>query len=146
MWGLRKEAAQPQQQQQVQAKKRILIIDDETGITRLMKENLEDAGPYDVMVENQAVRALDTARRFQPDLILLDVMMPDRTGGEVASEIERDPALKHVPISFITAAVRRAELGSEEGVIGGRAFLAKPIKLSALINHIERRLKTTATR
>jgi CheY-like chemotaxis protein len=70
---------------------RILVVDDEPGVTRSLKINLESAGSFDVTIENRAVNALKTARRIRPDLILLDVMMPEIDGGEVASRVEADP-------------------------------------------------------
>ena len=62
-------------------KKRILLVDDEPSITRLLKLNLEQTGDYEVATENVSKAALATAEEFRPDLILLDVMMPDLDGG-----------------------------------------------------------------
>jgi len=119
------------------AKKRIFIIDDEPSITRTMKVNLERTGAYTVGTENHALHALTAAREFQPDLILLDVMMPEIGGDEVAAQIQSDPALQHVPIVFLTAIVSTKETGGEYLVSGGQTFVAKPVNLSSLINCIE---------
>jgi CheY-like chemotaxis protein len=119
------------------AKKRILIIDDEPSITRTMKVNLERTGAYTVGTENRAPHALAAAREFQPDLILLDVMMPEISGDEVAAEIQSDPALQHVPIVFLTAIVSPKETGGQYLESGGQTFVAKPVSLDALINCIE---------
>jgi CheY-like chemotaxis protein len=119
------------------AKKRILIIDDEPSITRTMKVNLERTGVYTVGTENHAPHALAAAREFQPDLILLDVMMPETSGDEVAAEIQSDPALQHVPIVFLTAIVSPKETGGQYLESGGQTFVAKPVSLDALINCIE---------
>ena len=80
--------------------KRILVIDDEPSITRTMKVNLERSGAYSVCTENHADRALETARRFQPDLIFLDVMMPEIDGGHLAAQIGSDRSFKGVPVSL----------------------------------------------
>ena len=67
------------------AKKRILIVDDEGSITRLLKLNLEQTGDYEVATENVSKAALAAAEAFRPDLMLLDVMMPGLDGGALAS-------------------------------------------------------------
>ena len=122
-------------------KKRVLVIDDEPSITRTMKVNLERTGVYTVGTENHAPHALAAARQFQPDLIFLDVMMPDMDGGEVAGEIQSDPALRHVPIVFLTAIVSKNETGGEYLESGGQTFIAKPVSLDALIKCIEENTK-----
>jgi DNA-binding response OmpR family regulator len=119
------------------AKKRILVIDDEASITRTMKVNLERTGAYTVRTENHGRQGLTAAREFKPDLILLDVMMPDMEGGDVATEIQSDPALKHVPIVFLTAIVTKEEAGGDGREIGGHFFIAKPVNLETLIKCIE---------
>jgi CheY-like chemotaxis protein len=118
-------------------RKRILVVDDEASITRTMKVNLERTGAYTVGTENQAAHALAAAREFKPDLILLDVMMPEKDGGEVAAEIQADPDLQHVPIVFLTAIVSKKETGGEPLDSGGQTFIAKPADLHSLIQCIE---------
>src|SRR6202163_3259249 len=114
-------------------KKRILLIDDEASNTRPMKVNLGRTGRYEVQTENNALHALETARQFKPDLIFLDVMMPELDGGQVAGQIEADPELKNVPIIFLTAIVTRNETGAKGVVKAGRKFIAKPLNLEALV-------------
>ena len=120
--------------------KRLLLVDDEEPFTRLVKLNLEQTGRYTVRIENDGAKALATAREFAPDLILLDVIMPDADGGEVAALIKADAALKTVPIIFLTAAVSQKELDGPSGMIGGRMFIAKPVNKRALIELIDRQL------
>jgi DNA-binding response OmpR family regulator len=120
-------------------KMKVLIVDDEISYTRLMKANLEASGHYEVRTENKARLAYQAATEFQPDIILMDVMMPDGNGGDVAAQVERDPKLGKTPITFITAAVRREELGGS-GSIGGREFIAKPVRMGELIAHIEKQV------
>lgn len=123
------------------AKKRILIIDDEPSITRTMKVNLERTGAYTVGTENHAQHALATAREFQPDLILLDVMMPDVSGDEVAAELRSDLGLQDVPVVFLTAIVSPKETGGQYLESGGQTFVAKPVTLDVLVKCIEEHIQ-----
>ena len=117
--------------------KRILVVDDEPSIIRTMKVNLERSGAYSVCAENQAGRALETARRFRPDLIFLDVMMPGFDGGHLAAQIGSDRALRSVPVIFLTAIVSEKETTANGKMIAGHFFLAKPASLAALTQCIE---------
>jgi DNA-binding response OmpR family regulator len=114
-------------------KRKILIIDDEVSFTRMVKMNLEKTGTFDVRVENRAAAALPAAREFRPDLVLLDVIMPNMDGGDVAKQIKRDRNLKTTPIVFLTATVSKREAGEGGLNSGGELFLAKPVSVEALI-------------
>ena len=122
------------------SKKRILVVDDEKSITRLLKLNLERTGRYEVHEENSGAGALEAAQQFKPDLILLDVMMPDMDGGDVAAGVKQDPNLRKTPVVFLTAAVKKEELGAPDGKIGGRTYIAKPLDVKGVIAVIERTL------
>ena len=113
-------------------KKRILVIDDEASFTRLLKLNLEYNGHYVVKEENVGTRGVATIKEFKPDLILLDVMMPGIDGGQIAQRLQGDAALKHIPIIFLTAAVKKTEVGTGGGQIGGFPYLAKPVDMDEL--------------
>ncbi len=118
-------------------KKRILVVDDEPPTTRLIRLNLEQTGRYEVREENESIRAIGTAQEFRPDLILLDVIMPNLDGGDVVARLKTDPKLKHVPVVFLTATVRKTEVDTHGGIIGGFPFLAKPATAQELIACIE---------
>jgi CheY-like chemotaxis protein len=120
------------------SKKRILVIDDEPSITRLLKLNLEQTDLYEVREENNSTRAVAAAREFKPDLVISDVMMPEVGGGEIAAQLREDPALRRVPVIFLTAAVRKEELGGPEAVIAGRLYIAKPLDVKSLLTAIQR--------
>lgn len=123
--------------------RRILIVDNDKNTTRLVKILLEKTGRYVVFEENDSTRARQTARNFRPDLIFLDVVMPDRDGGEIASEIRADPELQYTPIIFLTALVTRAEANT--GLhIDEHPFLAKPIDIQELIKAIEAHMPARA--
>jgi CheY-like chemotaxis protein len=121
-------------------KKRILVIDDEASITRLLKLNLEETGQYNVRAENEAKAALTAAEQFQPDAILLDVLMPDLDGGELASRLQASPKLKGVPIVFLTAAATKKEVYARGGKVGGLPFLAKPVDLNEVLACLKEQL------
>ncbi len=117
--------------------KRILIVDDEDGFTRLVRMTLESTGRYEVREENDGIQALASALEFRPDLIFLDVVMPDVDGGDVAAQLRRAPRLQNVPIVFLTAIVSQSETG---GMIGGFPFLSKPVSLDSMSRCIETQL------
>lgn len=83
--------------------KKILVIDDDENITEIVKAGLEGNGEYQVMVENKGTRGLYTARKLQPDLILLDIMMPDADGLEVLKSLKRDDETISIPVVMLTA-------------------------------------------
>lgn len=118
-------------------KHRILIVDDEHAITRMVKLNLESTGRYEVRGENSSVNALAVAREFRPDLVLLDVIMPGADGGEIAARMKNDAVLRQVPIVFLTATVSPKEAGKGGLISAGRKFLAKPVSLATLVACIE---------
>jgi CheY-like chemotaxis protein len=119
--------------------KRILLIDDEPHLTAMVRQALEATGLYLIKEENNSLRALHAARHFQPDLILLDVVMPDLDGRYVAQEIHADPALQDVPIVFVTNLAAAGEIGSV-GFFDGYTFLAKPFRISDLVSCVKEML------
>jgi len=121
--------------------KRIFVVDDEPSITRNLKLNLESSGDYDVFAENRATNALAAARIFRPDLILLDVMMPDMDGGEVAARLRADPLFRDTPIVFLTAIVSNEETDGHEMLSGAETFLAKPVDIGELKKTVEEHIR-----
>jgi len=119
-------------------KKRILVVDDEVALTRIIKLNLERTGNYEVRTENMGSMAVPAAKEFKPDLIFLDVMMPDMGGEDVVALFKEDPVLSNIALIFLTAIVTKEETQSVETDIGGNLFLAKPVKTEELIATIER--------
>jgi len=121
-------------------KKRILLIDDEVGFTRLLKLNLEQRPDYEVRVENWAEKALHAAREFRPDLVLLDVIMPRMIGNDVAASFREDAMLKGTPIVFLSAVGGRKYTEPSTRTLGGFPCIRKPASLEELIDGIERHL------
>lgn len=121
-------------------KKKVLIIDDEEGFTRMVKLNLELTGRYTVRTENKGAQGLVAAKQFKPDLILLDIIMPDMEGSDVASQLKEDIDVKDIPIVFLTAVVTKEETDTTCGVIGSHPFIAKPVSLKELISCIDKNI------
>ena len=122
------------------SKKKILVVDDEISFTRLLKLNLEQTNSYEVQVENWPEDAVSSAQAFQPDLVLLDVLMPRMFGGEVAAKFQEDDGLKETPIVFLTAAVSKSRVREHSGTISGYPFLAKPVSVEEVVAQIEKGL------
>jgi CheY-like chemotaxis protein len=121
----------------------ILAVDDEESLTFFIKLNLQNEKRYDfkVTTANCGEDGLKLARTTRPDLILLDIMMPDISGTEVAEKLLTDPRTKNIPIIFMTAIVEKQEVAEEGGQMGGREFIAKPVSKDELVNRIEATLK-----
>lgn len=112
---------------------KVLLVDDEVGFTELLKMNLERSGEYKVRIQNDAREALQAAVDFQPDVILLDVVMPGLDGGEVAARLSEDSRLRSVPVVMMTALVTVDEADPEAVVRSGSKFvLPKPINTDLL--------------
>ena len=128
----------------LEEKRRILIVDDDRDSTHLIKILLEKISHYLVLEENDAAKAHESTRDFRPDLILLDIIMPQIDGGDIAAQIDADPGLQRTPIIFLTALVTKAE--AKAGLhIQGHPVLAKPIDIPELINRIEENLPAHMT-
>jgi DNA-binding response OmpR family regulator len=116
----------------------ILAVDDEESLTFFVKLNLQNDKRYDfkVTTANNGEDGLRLAQSLRPDLILLDIMMPDLSGTEVAEQLQLDARTKNIPIIFMTAILQKDEV-SDGGIIGGREFIAKPVGKEELISRIE---------
>jgi two-component system, OmpR family, response regulator len=123
---------------------RILTVDDDVQSTRMTKWVLERTGRYEVMEVNDSTRALEAARKFKPDLILLDVCMPRAEGVEVAFLIRADEEFQGIPVVFLTSLVSEQEAVSDGTADGGFHFVAKPARLARLITCIEKSLEQTS--
>jgi CheY-like chemotaxis protein len=122
-------------------KKRILLVDDDISFTRMMKLNLERSGTYEIRIENTGSQAVATAREFKPNLILLDVIMPEVDGGDVAAMLKEDPILKDIPVVFITALVSGEENVSGGLIRSGYRFIGKLASEKEMLQCIEENLR-----
>ena len=120
------------------SKRRVLIVDDDVNLSRLSGVILESSGKYEVMIVNQSARALPAAVQFRPDVMLFDVDMPGKTGGDLVSEAAMDPRLRDIPVLFLTGLVSREEAGTGSIESGGMKFLAKPVEPAVLLAAVDR--------
>jgi two-component system alkaline phosphatase synthesis response regulator PhoP len=124
---------------------KILLVDDEPDILEFLSYNLKKEG-YNVFTANNGKEAIVVAKRENPDLIILDVMMPDMDGIETCREIRELPGLKDVMIAFLTA--RNEDYSQIAGFeVGADDYINKPIKPRVLISRITallRRGKSTS--
>jgi len=124
-------------------KPRILIVDDNPRFSHSARLILQESGQYVVCEENDAASAVETARSFRPDLILLDLVMPQLDGAEVAAQVESDWALHGVPILFVTGLVTRDEARNGQRIDGHRV-VSKPVSSFDLLGAVEESLPCRA--
>jgi len=124
-------------------KPRILIVDDNPRFSHSARLILQESGQYVVCEENDAASAVETARSFRPDLILLDLVMPQLDGAEVAAQVESDWALLGVPIVFVTGLVTRDEARNGQRIDGHRV-VSKPVSSFDLLGAVEESLPCRA--
>lgn len=120
---------------------RILVVDDDHKLVRLLRASLKQAG-YQVMVAYDGETALHALRRQRPDLVVLDLMLPDRDGWDVTRVIRNDTALAHTPIIMLTARVEPHDriAGLE---LGADDYVTKPFHPGELIARIRAVLRRT---
>ena len=121
------------------SKNKILIVDDDDDIRHLLKYNLEKSGFITNVAEN-GLECLEMVKSYNPDLILLDVMMPGMDGIEVCERIKSDPQNKNIFICFLTA--RSEDYSQIAGLeAGGDDYVSKPIKPKVLVSRINALLR-----
>jgi CheY-like chemotaxis protein len=110
-------------------RKRILVVDDEPGMAHVFGRALSD---YEIRAESDPKAAIKTAKEFRPDVLLLDLIMPDIPGNVLAEKIRGEPELRKVPIIFISAAVHTRNQEEEPVWIGPYPAFGKPFSIRAL--------------
>ena len=106
--------------------KKILIVDDEDDVRELVHVTLEDEG-FDIYEASEGNEALAKAKEFKPDLIILDVMIPGKTGYEVCEELKKDPDTKNTYVLFLSARGKAASVMTAK-TKGGDEFMTKPFE------------------
>jgi two-component system alkaline phosphatase synthesis response regulator PhoP len=121
---------------------KILLVDDEVDILEFISYNLEKEG-YKVYTAENGAEAIKIAERTLPDLIILDVMMPEMDGIAACEEIRRIPALQHTMIAFLTA--RGEDYSQIAGFeAGADDYITKPIRPKVLVSRVKALLKRTS--
>jgi DNA-binding response OmpR family regulator len=115
---------------------KVLLIDDEEEFCKALKLGLELTKEFDVLTATTGSAGLDLARKTKPDVILLDIVMPDVTGTEVAERLREEQATRHIPIMFLTALLRKDEETKVDQSHGEYSIVAKPVDLDHLAAQI----------
>ena len=118
---------------------RVLVVDDESDVTELLQYRLEQEG-YRVATLNDPLGFVVKVREFEPDLMLLDIMMPELSGIQLCRIARADPTIKHIPIIFLSARgevedrIKGLEAGAED-------YVSKPFNTNELLLRISKMLK-----
>jgi DNA-binding response OmpR family regulator len=120
------------------AKGKILVVDDEVNITQILEFSIGAEG-YEVITAANGEEAIDKARREQPDLIILDIMMPKIDGYEACRILKANPLTKGIPVVLLTAKGRDIDkrLGYE---VGATDYIIKPFSPNKLVDRIHQLL------
>lgn len=114
--------------------KKILIADDNVGFLRALKMRLEASG-FEVIQVQDGYQALECCRRYQPDLLLLDVNMPAGSGFSVHDRINRSPDLANVPVIYLTGDARES-VDTKADLLGAAAVIRKPVAADEIVRMV----------
>jgi DNA-binding response OmpR family regulator len=113
---------------------KVLIIDDEVDFCYFVKKNLMHDGLFDVVIATNGKDGIELAESELPDIILLDLVMPDMPGEDVAAALKDNSATTNIPILYITALATNDDVvDREENKIGNNYILPKPVRTKKLI-------------
>ena len=119
--------------------KKLLIVDDEEGIRSLVRMTL-DSDEFEIFEASEGAEAIELTRRHLPDIVLLDVMLPDRSGIEVCQAIKSDPLTSGTDVVMLTAKAQSRDV-SEAETAGADGYFTKPFSPIALIQRVEAMLE-----
>ncbi|MDD5130510.1 MAG: response regulator [Candidatus Omnitrophica bacterium] len=115
---------------------RILIVDDDEKMRWLYRDILLSEG-FDVLEAGSAESGLKMAIENIPDLILLDVMMPGKDGGQASADLSKNNRTKNIPIIFLTSIITEEEVKAHHGIVSGRPIIAKSTNRKEIIQRIK---------
>ena len=118
---------------------KVLIVDDDVDLLILLKLELSAWG-YSVFTATSGEAGLRFAKEKHPDVIVLDIMLPGLSGGEVAETLKTDPATKDIPVIFLTCLYSKGEEAALGNLIHGNVIIAKPFESKELLEEIEKHL------
>ena len=114
--------------------RKVLVVDDDPSISRLIAMALSSNG-YEVFEALNGIKGYKVARREKPDVVLLDIMMPDVDGYEVFRRIKLDPTTNEIPIVFVSA--KSSDDDVNKGLsMGANAYITKPFEISRLLEKV----------
>src|SRR4051812_4108576 len=119
------------------SKTKVFYVEDELFLARIVKESLESR-EFDVIMENDGAKALDLFKRSHPDICVLDVMLPNKDGFEIADEIRE--INKNIPIIFLTAKTQTEDV-IKGFSLGANDYIRKPFSMEELIVRIQNLLR-----
>ncbi len=124
----------------------ILVVDDDTLMAASLKQGLETTGRYHVYTLSEASSVMETARRIQPALILLDLLLPECSSLQVHNQLAADPEVAGIPVIFLSGLVEepRGIYPLPTRNVQGVASMSKPVNLHALIGAIEAELRISS--
>jgi CheY-like chemotaxis protein len=116
---------------------KVLVVDDEVDFCYFVQKNLMHEGIFDVITATNGKDGIELAESELPDIILLDLVMPDMPGEDVAAALKENPATADIPILFITALASKDDIvDREDNKIGNNYMLPKPVRTKKLIKTI----------
>jgi len=125
--------------------KKILLIDREPGVTRLIRRALERTGKYWIKEEHDSQFALHSARWFQPDLILVDTMTASADREVLAKQIQTDAMLQQTPLVCLSSLKSESQIASG-GILSGYSFFAAPVRVDEVLRGVEQLLPALGRR
>ncbi len=118
-------------------KSKILVIDDESAFCEFVKWSLEKTGRFEVVVCTDGPSGIARAETEKPELILLDIRMPQMNGAEVADSLLHRVDTRDIPIAFMTGLLNKDEVQKRSGYIHGFPFITKPVTRNELIEQVD---------
>ncbi len=120
-------------------RKKIMVVDDEEHLLKIIGTRLEKSG-FDVITVCESKTVLERAKAERPDLLILDIMMPELNGVELGHQLRQDPITREMPVIFLTALMKREEI-DVAGRGSSRPVLAKPFDSAELLREISQALQ-----
>jgi DNA-binding response OmpR family regulator len=117
-------------------KKKLLLIDDDRALGEMLKLKIEKAGDYDLTYSPDSDRVVELAREVKPDLIILDIDMPDTDGGDACTALRGSQDTEGIPILFLSSLVTPEGVAKSDGVIGNQQMASKRMTVDDLVDRI----------
>lgn len=124
--------------------KKILLVDYEPRVAALVRRSLEASGSYLIKAETDCRVAVNTARFFQPDLILFDLAMSHSCARTIAKQMQQDPLLGNTPVVFVGLNAVPEESVVSAGILSGYSFLANPVRIEDFVRYVAELFKIPA--